>query len=103
MVFQRFNPSPHLTALDNAMVAPRRVRPIDKREAREQAAALLEEMGLRDRIHNNPHELSGGPQQRVATAQALAGRPKATQIFSRPEQERTARFLRAVPEPEPTS
>jgi ABC-type polar amino acid transport system ATPase subunit len=166
MVFQRFNLFPHLTAVENVMVSPLRVRRISKADSKRRAEELLESMGLLDRAHNYPHELSGGQQQRVAIARALAAQPKAMlfdevtsaldpelvgevlkvmrrlaaggmtmvvvthemgfaaqvanrvvvmdhgrilesgppeQIFSKPSNERTARFLRAVLQPESTS
>ncbi|MFD2762515.1 amino acid ABC transporter ATP-binding protein [Micromonospora eburnea] len=77
MVFQRFNLFPHLTALENVMMPPVRVRKVPKDEARERALRLLTRMGLADRVDNRPHELSGGQQQRVAIARALAMEPKA--------------------------
>jgi polar amino acid transport system ATP-binding protein len=77
MVFQRFNLFPHLTAFENVMTAPVRVRKIPKGEARQRALRLLTRMGLADRVDNRPHELSGGQQQRVAIARALAMEPKA--------------------------
>jgi polar amino acid transport system ATP-binding protein len=76
MVFQRFNLFPHLTALDNVMVGPMRVRGVARAEAQEQANELLGRVGLADRSHAYPSELSGGQQQRVAIARALAMRPK---------------------------
>jgi polar amino acid transport system ATP-binding protein len=77
MVFQRFNLFPHLTARQNVMAAPMRVRKVGKREADAQAVRLLTRMGLAERMDNRPHELSGGQQQRVAIARALAMQPKA--------------------------
>jgi ABC-type polar amino acid transport system ATPase subunit len=77
MVFQRFNLFPHLTALENVMIGPVRVRKIPTDAARERAIRLLQRMGLSDRMENRPHELSGGQQQRVAIARALAMEPKA--------------------------
>ncbi len=76
MVFQRFNLFNHMTALQNVMEAPIQVRGLPKREAREQALALLEKVGLADRSHHYPIQLSGGQQQRVAIARALAMNPK---------------------------
>ncbi len=77
MVFQSFNLFPHLTALDNVMLAPVHVRREPRAGAREKALALLAKVGLAEKAHAYPHELSGGQQQRVAIARALAMQPKA--------------------------
>jgi polar amino acid transport system ATP-binding protein len=83
MVFQRFNLFPHMTALQNVVEAPVRV----KRESREVATArgrkLLERVGLADKIHAYPNQLSGGQQQRVAIARALNMQPK-LMLFDEP-------------------
>jgi ABC-type polar amino acid transport system ATPase subunit len=76
MVFQSFNLFPHLTALENLMIAPLHVRREPKEQARRRALALLVKVGLSDKIDAYPHELSGGQQQRVAIARALAMQPK---------------------------
>jgi polar amino acid transport system ATP-binding protein len=76
MVFQRFNLVPHMTALQNVLEAPMRVRKLSKREATERAWELLAKVGLWDRAHYYPSHLSGGQQQRVAIARALAMHPK---------------------------
>jgi polar amino acid transport system ATP-binding protein len=76
MVFQRFNLFPHMTALENVVEAPIRVRHIQRRLAREKGMALLERVGLADKAHSFPAHLSGGQQQRVAIARALAMEPK---------------------------
>jgi polar amino acid transport system ATP-binding protein len=83
MVFQRFNLFPHMTALENVAEAPVQVKRVAKARAREQAAELLERVGLRDRMHNYPSQLSGGQQQRVAIARALAMEPK-LMLFDEP-------------------
>ncbi|HEX5540568.1 MAG TPA: amino acid ABC transporter ATP-binding protein [Micromonospora sp.] len=83
MVFQRFNLFPHMTALDNVMEAPLRVRREPKSEVRERALALLERVGLADKVDTYPGQLSGGQQQRVAIARALAMRPK-LMLFDEP-------------------
>lgn len=75
MVFQQFHLFPHLTALENVMFGPLRVRKQSKAAAREQALALLDRVGLRERANHYPAELSGGQQQRVAIARALAMDP----------------------------
>ena len=76
MVFQRFNLFPHMTALGNVVEAPIRVKGESKREARAEGRALLERVGLADKIDEYPARLSGGQQQRVAIARALAMQPK---------------------------
>ena len=77
MVFQRFNLFAHMTALENIVEAPVRVRGLGHTEARERAAELLERVGLAARAGHYPEHLSGGEQQRVAIARALAMQPKA--------------------------
>ena len=83
MVFQRFNLFPHMTALENVMEAPVRVKGAGKQAARERGMQLLERVGLGDRVHNYPNQLSGGQQQRVAIARALAMEPK-LMLFDEP-------------------
>ncbi|WP_027341608.1 amino acid ABC transporter ATP-binding protein [Hamadaea tsunoensis] len=83
MVFQRFNLFPHLSAAANIMEAPMRVRGVSKTDARQQALALLDRVGLADRAEAYPATLSGGQQQRVAIARALAMRPK-LMLFDEP-------------------
>ncbi len=76
MVFQAFNLYPHLNALDNAALAPRRAAGLSQSEAETAAREALERVGLGDRTTAMPDELSGGQQQRVAIARALALRPR---------------------------
>jgi polar amino acid transport system ATP-binding protein len=83
MVFQRFNLFPHMTALQNVVEAPLRVKDEAKREVMERAHALLDRVGLADKAKNYPSQLSGGQQQRVAIARALAMRPK-LMLFDEP-------------------
>jgi polar amino acid transport system ATP-binding protein len=83
MVFQRFNLFPHMTALANVTEAPVRVKGESKGEATERGRALLERVGLGDRVGTYPSQLSGGQQQRVAIARALAMRPK-LMLFDEP-------------------
>ncbi|KIF72498.1 hypothetical protein HY68_27625 [Streptomyces sp. AcH 505] len=71
MVFQQFNLFPHLTALDNLTLAPRKLLQTPKEQARERAASLLARVGLADKAGAYPRQLSGGQQQRVAIARAL--------------------------------
>ncbi|MEO6879650.1 MAG: amino acid ABC transporter ATP-binding protein [Mycobacteriaceae bacterium] len=83
MVFQSFNLFGHKTVLDNVTLGPIRVRGLDKKQAQEQARALLERVGVVGKADSYPAELSGGQQQRVAIARALAMRPK-LMLFDEP-------------------
>ncbi|HET9492125.1 MAG TPA: amino acid ABC transporter ATP-binding protein [Methylomirabilota bacterium] len=83
MVFQSFNLFPHMTALENIMLAPRKVRRLTRAEAQDIARTLLERVGLRDKAASYPANLSGGQQQRVAIARALAMQPK-IMLFDEP-------------------
>lgn len=76
MVFQSFNLFPHLSVLQNVMLAPIRVRKLSKAAARERALSLLEKVGIGPQANKYPPQLSGGQQQRVAIARALAMEPK---------------------------
>jgi polar amino acid transport system ATP-binding protein len=95
MVFQHFNLFPHMPAVENVMVGPVHVRGIPKRQAREDAMALLDRVRLADRADHYPHELSGGQQQRVAIARALAMRPK-VMLFDEPTSALDAELVREV-------
>lgn len=75
MVFQQFYLFPHLTALENVMFGPLRVRGSKKEDAEKLARDLLAKVGLAERAHHYPSELSGGQQQRVAIARALVSKP----------------------------
>ncbi|MEU5670837.1 ATP-binding cassette domain-containing protein, partial [Micromonospora sp. NPDC047753] len=83
MVFQSFNLFGHKTVLDNITLGPTRVRRIPRPEARQQALALLERVGIADKADHHPAQLSGGQQQRAAIARALAMQPKVL-LFDEP-------------------
>lgn len=83
MVFQRFNLFPHMTVLENLVLAPMKVRGISRSEAEQTAQELLIKVGLDDKANAYPDQLSGGQQQRVAIARALAMKPKAL-LFDEP-------------------
>jgi polar amino acid transport system ATP-binding protein len=76
MVFQSFNLFPHMTAIENVMLAQRLVLSRKGDEARRRAIEMLERVGLADKVDEYPSRLSGGQQQRVAIARALAMDPK---------------------------
>jgi len=83
MVFQQFNLFPHLSVLDNVMLAPRVVSKLPVEEARSRAVDLLDRVGLSAFAAARPATLSGGQQQRVAIARALAMRPR-VMLFDEP-------------------
>lgn len=83
MVFQQFYLFPHLSALENVMFGPIRVRGMSRADAEQRARTLLAKVGLSERAHHYPSELSGGQQQRVAIARALAVKPK-LMLFDEP-------------------
>jgi len=83
MVFQRFNLFPHRTALGNVIDAPIHVRKLKRAEALRAGRAMLEKVGLGDKLDAYPAQLSGGQQQRVAIARALAMEPK-VMLFDEP-------------------
>jgi ABC-type polar amino acid transport system ATPase subunit len=95
MVFQRFNLFQNMTALENVMCGLVEVRKLAKTEAREQALAFLQRVGLRDKADQYPEELSGGQQQRVAIARALVMRPKAM-LFDEPTSALDVELVREV-------
>lgn len=76
-IFQRFNLFGHLTALENVALAPRLVKRVTSKEAKEIGLRWLAQVGLSDKAKAYPAQLSGGQQQRVAIARAMAMSPKA--------------------------
>jgi polar amino acid transport system ATP-binding protein len=76
IVFQAYNLFPHLRVIDNVTLAPRKVHKVARGQAEEEALALLDRVGLRNKATARPDELSGGQQQRVAIARALANKPR---------------------------
>ncbi len=76
MVFQQYNLFQNMTALDNVMITPAKIKGWPRRQVEQEAIALLQRVGLSHRMHAYPDELSGGQQQRVAIARALALKPK---------------------------
>lgn len=82
-VFQQFNLYPHLSVINNITLAPIRIRKTRRKEAEEQAMALLERVGLSEKRDQYPAQLSGGQQQRVAIARALAMKPR-IMLFDEP-------------------
>lgn len=95
MVFQNFNLFPHMTVLDNLILAPVNVRKTDKKEAQDIAMKLLERVGLADKARMYPDSLSGGQKQRVAIARALAMKPK-VMLFDEPTSALDPEMVREV-------
>ncbi len=83
MVFQQFNLFPHLSILDNIMLAPLRLKLKTQDEAKEQALRLLERIGLTEKADSYPNQLSGGQKQRIAIVRALAMNPD-VMLFDEP-------------------
>lgn len=83
MVFQRFNLFPHMTVLENIIMAPMDVKKLSRADATLRAEKLLRKVGLLDKTDAYPNSLSGGQQQRVAIARALAMEPK-IMLFDEP-------------------
>ena len=83
MVFQSFNLYPHMTALENVSLAPRKARRMPREEAGQLGLQLLQKVGIGDKADSYPIQLSGGQQQRVAMARALAMQPK-IMLFDEP-------------------
>ena len=95
MVFQNFNLFPHMTVLDNLILAPVNVRKTDKKESQDMAMKLLERVGLADKAQMYPDSLSGGQKQRVAIARALAMKPK-VMLFDEPTSALDPEMVREV-------
>ena len=83
MVFQHFNLFPHLTVLENIMLAPVTLKLMTKEQAREQAFALLKRIGLEDKADVYPSQISGGQKQRIAIVRSLAMKPE-VMLFDEP-------------------
>jgi general L-amino acid transport system ATP-binding protein len=83
MVFQNFNLFPHMTVLQNVVLAPMKVRGMNEADAEALAMDLLKKVGITDQANKYPSGLSGGQQQRVAIARALAMKPK-IMLFDEP-------------------
>mgnify|MGYP001580916073 CR=1 FL=1 len=95
MVFQQFNLFPHLTAAENIMLAPTKVRGLSGAAARKRAEELLAKVGIPEKAEQLPARLSGGQQQRVAIARALAMDPK-IMLFDEPTSALDAEMIREV-------
>uniref|UniRef100_UPI0027B8BF2A amino acid ABC transporter ATP-binding protein n=2 Tax=Pseudomonas TaxID=286 RepID=UPI0027B8BF2A len=83
MVFQHFNLFPHMSVLDNCLLAPTSVRGLSRKDAEERARMYLKKVGIESQAHKYPSQLSGGQQQRVAIARALCMKPR-IMLFDEP-------------------
>jgi general L-amino acid transport system ATP-binding protein len=83
MVFQQFNLFPHLSVIDNLILAPMWIRKLSRRDATELAMHFLERVRIPEHAHKYPGQLSGGQQQRVAIARALCMKPR-LMLFDEP-------------------
>ena len=94
-MFQRFNLFPHLTALDNVAIGPRKVLGQSKEQARAKAREQLDKVFLGEHVDKRPNQLSGGQQQRVAIARALAMEPT-VMLFDEPTSALDPELVREV-------
>ena len=83
MVLQSFNLFPHMSVLENLTITPVKIKKEDPTKAKDQALALLDQVGLKEKADSYPSNLSGGQQQRVAIARALAMNPD-VMLFDEP-------------------
>lgn len=83
MVFQQFNLFPHMTILENIILAPTKLKKESKEEAKKKAVELLSRVGLEDKAYSYPNQLSGGQKQRIAIVRALAMSPD-VMLFDEP-------------------
>jgi len=83
MVFQQFNLFPHMTILENIILAPTKLKKESKEEAKKKAVELLNRVGLEDKAYSYPNQLSGGQKQRIAIVRALAMSPD-VMLFDEP-------------------
>jgi len=95
MVFQQFNLFPHLTVLDNLVLAPTLVRGRSRTEVQAQALSLLDRVGIKEQAQKFPGQLSGGQQQRVAIARALCMEPRIL-LFDEPTSALDPEMVREV-------
>jgi len=95
MVFQQFNLFPHMTAVENIMLGPMRVKGVPREQARARARELLERVGIPEKADAVPADLSGGQQQRVAIARALAMEPD-LMLFDEPTSALDPEMIREV-------
>jgi ABC-type polar amino acid transport system ATPase subunit len=95
MVFQQFNLFPHLTVLDNLVLAPIQVKKLPRSDAEKLAMSLLERVGIPEKASVYPATLSGGQQQRVAIARALAMQPR-VMLFDEPTSALDPEMIREV-------
>lgn len=95
MVFQNFALFPHLSVMENLLLAPMKVRKYPKAETTDRAMALLKKVGVADKATSYPDQLSGGQQQRVAIARALVMQPK-IMFFDEPTSALDPEMIREV-------
>ena len=95
MVFQHFNLFPHMSVLDNCLLAPTSVRGLSRKDAEERARMYLAKVGIESQAHKYPSQLSGGQQQRVAIARALCMKPR-IMLFDEPTSALDPEMVREV-------